>query len=93
MLFSVRMVNPQPESVSNDAWQQIVSDQLAAVKALRDAGKIKSIYRETGIGVLAIFDVADAQQMDQELAQLPMFRHFSDLEVHAIWDMGPALNS
>ncbi len=93
MIFSVRLVSTQPDSLSDEDWQSITAGQLAAVKALRETGKVKSIYRETGVGVLAIFDVTDAQQMDQELRGLPMFRYFSDITVHALWDMAPALEN
>ncbi len=91
MLFSVRLVSHQPDSMSDTAWQEATANQLATVKSLRDAGTIKSIYRETGVGVLAIFDVSDPQQMDQELRGLPMFRYFESITVHALWDMAPAL--
>ena len=93
MLFSVRLVSRQPADLEAEAWQAIVAEQLRATKALRDEGKIKAIYRETGIGVLAIFDVADPAEMDQTLASLPMSRYFSDVSANAIWDMGPALEN
>jgi muconolactone delta-isomerase len=93
MLFSVRLTPQQPDSMADAAWQEVNSGQLTAVKALHEAGTIKAIYRETGVGVLAIFDVADAQQMDQELRGLPMFRYFASTETHALWDMAPALGS
>lgn len=91
MLFSVRLVSRQPHDLSADAWQAVVSDQLRATKAHYDAGKIHAIYRETGIGVLAFYDVADAKEMDQLLAGLPMSRYFADVEVHPVWDMAPTL--
>ena len=91
MLFSVRLVSPQPADVSAEAWQQVVGEQLKAVKAQYDQGKIRAIYRETGIGVLAIYEVADAREMDQLLAGLPMARYFSDTSVHPLWDMAPTL--
>ncbi len=93
VLFSVRLASKQPADLEAEAWQAIVAQQLQATKALRDEGKIKAIYRETGIGVLAIFDVADPAEMDQILAGLPMGRYFSSVEAHALWDMGPALES
>lgn len=93
MLFSVRLVSRQPATVSNEDWQALVADQLRAVKALHQAGKIKAIYRETGVGVLAIFDTADGRELDQELAQLPLFRYFERIEVHALWDMAPQLEN
>ena len=55
-----------------ETWQGIVADQLRAVKAHYEQGKIRAIYRETGVGVLAIYDAADAREMDQLLAGLPM---------------------
>lgn len=91
MLFSVRLVSRQPADVSAEAWQQVVGEQLKAVKAQYDQGKIRAIYRETGIGVLAIYEVADAREMDQLLAGLPMARYFSDTSVHPLWDMAPTL--
>lgn len=91
MLFSVRLVSRQPSDVDPTSWQQIVADQLRAVKAHYDQGKIKAIYREAGVGVLAIYDAADAREMDQLLAQLPMARYFESVTVHAMWDMVPAL--
>ena len=93
MLFSVRLISRQPESMPDAAWQETTANQLSTVKSLRDAGTIKAIYRETGVGVLAIFDVSDAQQMDQELRGLPMFRYFDEITVHALWDMAPALKN
>ncbi|MXY35490.1 MAG: hypothetical protein F4Y54_01745 [Dehalococcoidia bacterium] len=93
VLFSVRLVSRQPADLDAEAWQGVVAQQLAATKALRDEGKIKAIYRETGSGVLAIFDVTDAAEMDQILAGLPMGRYFSSVSANAIWDMGPALEN
>jgi hypothetical protein len=43
--------------------------------------------------VLAIYDAADAREMDQLIAGLPMGRYFVDTTVHALWDMVPALQS
>jgi len=74
-----------------ETWQGIVSDQLRAVKGHYDQGKIRAIYRETGVGVLAIYDAADAREMDQLLAGLPMSRFFVETTVHPLWDMAPAL--
>lgn len=91
MLFSVRLVSRQPHDVSPDSWQTIVADQLKAVKAQYDQGKIRAIYRETGVGVLAIYEASDAREMDQLLAGLPMTRYFSETTVHPLWDMGPTL--
>ena len=93
MLFSVRLVSRQPADLSPDAWQGIVGEQLKSVKALYDQGKIRAIYRETGVGVLAICDVADAREMDQLIAGLPMGRYFVDTTVHPLWDMVPTLQS
>ena len=93
VLFSVRLVSRQPADLDTEAWQAVVAQQLTATKALRDEGKIKAIYRETGVGVLAIFDVADAAEMDHILAGLPMGRYFSSVSANAVWDMGPALDS
>lgn len=93
MLFSVRLVSRQPSEVSPEAWQAVVGEQLQAVKAHYDQGKVRAIYRETGLGVLAIYDVADAREMDQLIAGLPMGRYFVDTTVHAVWDMVPTLQS
>lgn len=93
MLFSVRLVSRQPHDVSTDAWQAVVANQLKAVKGQYDQGKIKSIYRETGLGVLAIYDAADAREMDQLVAALPMAPYFIDTAVHALWDMAPTLQN
>jgi len=93
MLFSVRLVSRQPADLSPDAWQGIVGEQLKSVKALYDQGKIRAIYRETGVGVLAICDVTDAREMDQLIAGLPMGRYFVDTTVHPLWDMVPTLQS
>jgi muconolactone delta-isomerase len=93
MLFSVRLVSRQPSDVSPDAWQTVVGEQLKAVKAHYDQGKIRAIYRETGVGVLAIYDAADAREMDQLIASLPMARYFVETTVHALWDMVPTLQS
>ncbi len=93
MLFSVRLVSRQPASMTPDAWQSVVAEQLRTVKSQFEAGKIKSIYRETGAGVLAIYDTRDAREMDQTLAQLPMFPYFEQMSVHALWDMAPTLES
>lgn len=91
MLFSVRLVSRQPHDVSPDSWQTIVADQLRAVKGQYDQGKIRAIYRETGVGVLAIYDVNDAREMDQLLAALPMSRYLVETTVHPAWDMAPTL--
>lgn len=91
MLFSVRLGSRQPHDVSSDSWQSIVSDQLRAIKTQYDQGKIRSIYRETGVGVLAIYDAADAREMDQLIATLPMARYFAEVSVHPLWDMVPTI--
>ena len=93
MLFSVRLVSRQPHDMSADAWQSAVADQLKAVKGQYDQGKIRAIYRETGVGVLAIYDAADAREMDTLIASLPMARFFSEISVHPLWDMVPALQA
>ena len=93
MLFSVRLVSRQPNDMSPDAWQGVVGEQLKAVKAHYAQGKVKAIYRETGVGVLAIYDAADAREMDQLIAGLPMGRYFIDTTVHPLWDMVPTLQS
>ncbi len=93
MLFSVRLVSRQPHDISADAWQSVVGEQLKAVKAQYDQGKLRAIYRETGLGVLAIYDAADAREMDQLIASLPMAKYFVDTTVHALWDMAPSLQS
>jgi muconolactone delta-isomerase len=93
MLFSVRLVSRQPASMSSDQWQAVVAEQLRSVKGQYQAGKLKSIYRETGAGVLAVYDVADAREMDQTLAQLPMFPYFDQVSVHALWDLAPTLEA
>lgn len=93
MLFSVRLISRQPADLPAEQWQQVVAEQLRAVKAHYDQGKIRAIYRETGVGVLAIYDAADAREMDQLLAGLPMARYFVETTVHAVWDMAPTLQS
>lgn len=91
MLFTVRLISRQPAEMSTESWQAVVADQLRATKAQFDQGRIRAIYRETGVGVLAIYDVADAREMDQLIASLPMSRYFADITVHPAWDMGPTL--
>jgi len=76
-----------------ESWQAVVADQLRATKAHYDQGKIRAIYRETGVGVLAIYDALDAREMDQLLAGLPMSRFFAEVTVHPVWDMAPTLQS
>lgn len=76
-----------------DAWQAVVAEQLRTTKAHYDQGKIKAIYRETGLGVLAVYDTSDAREMDQLIAQLPMARYFAEVTVHPMWDMAPTLQS
>lgn len=93
MLFAVRLVTRQPHDLGTDDWQTLVASQLRHIKGLYDQGKVKALYRETGIGVLAIFDVADAREMDQLLAGLPMAVHTTEAIAHAIWDMVPTLQS
>lgn len=93
MLFAVRLVSRQPHEMAAEAWQSIVAAQLKAVKGHYDQGKIRAIYRETGHGVLAIFDVADAREMDTVLAGLPMTPYFAETHVSALWDMATALQS
>jgi muconolactone delta-isomerase len=91
VLFSVRLVSRQPHDVAPESWQTIVADQLRAVKQQYDQGKIRAIYRETGVGVLAIYDVTDPREMDQLIAALPMSRYFVETAVNAVWDMAPTL--
>lgn len=93
MLFAVRLVTRQPSDVPSDQWQTLVANQLRHVKGLYDQGKVKSIYRETGVGVLAIVDVADAREMDQVLAGLPLAQYTVESTASAIWDMVPTLQS
>ncbi len=93
MLFSVRLVSRQPHNVGPEAWQEVTAEQLRAIKELFDQSKIKAIYRETGVGVLGIFDVPDAREMDQTIAGMPMARYFADVEVHPLWDMSVVLRS
>ena len=93
MLFSVRLVSRQPHDMSAETWQGVVADQLRATRTQYDQGKLKAIYRETGVGVLAIYDVNDAREMDQLLAALPMSRYFADVVVRPLWDMAPSLQS
>jgi muconolactone delta-isomerase len=93
MLFSVRLISRQPHDVSAESWQSIVADQLRATKAQYDQGKIRAIYRETGVGVLAIYDAPDPREMDQLIAALPMARYFAEVAVHPVWDMVPTLQS
>ncbi len=69
------------------------SKKLQATKTLRDEGKIRAIYRETGVGVLAIFETGDATEMDQILTQLPMAPYFKEINVNVIWDMSPILEN
>ncbi|WP_322797128.1 muconolactone Delta-isomerase family protein [Tepidiforma sp.] len=91
MLFSVRLISRQPHDMPPEQWQAIVADQLRAVRSQYDQGKIRALYREAGVGVLAIYDVADAREMDQLIASLPMARYFVETSVHALWDMVPSL--
>ena len=91
MLFSVRLVSRQPVEMPPESWQAVVADQLRATKAHYDQGKVRAIYRETGVGVLAIYDAADPREMDQLLAGLPMARYFAEVTVHPVWDMVPTL--
>jgi muconolactone delta-isomerase len=93
MLFSVRLVSKQPPELTMDAWQTLVADQLRAMKVHHEQGRVRAVYRETGAGVLAIFDVPGAQDMDQYLAQMPLARYFAEVSVHALWDMAPTLQS
>jgi muconolactone delta-isomerase len=93
MLFSVRLVSRQPHDMSPESWQSVVSEQYQATRTHFEQGKIQAIYRETGVGVLAIYDVADAREMDQLVAGLPMSRFFAEVTIHALWDMVPGLKS
>ncbi len=93
MLFSVRLVSRQPHDITPESWQTLVAEQLRFMKSLYDQGKVKSVYRETGAGVLAIFDVADPREMDSLIAQLPMARYFESTAAHAMWDMVPTLEA
>ncbi len=93
MLFAVRLVTRQPHDMPGEQWQELVASQLRHFKSLYDQGKVKAMYRETGVGALAIFDVAHAQEMDQLLAALPMAAYTTESSAHAAWDMVPALQS
>jgi len=91
MLFSVRLVTRQPHDLGPEAWQAATAEQLRVIKGHYDQGKIKAIYRQTGVGVLAIYDVADAREMDQVIAGMPMARYFAEVAVNPLWDMAPVL--
>ena len=91
MLFSVRMVTRRPATISYDAWQALVLDQLRAVKSHLAQGKVRSIFRETGSAVLAIYETIDARELDLLLAGMPMFRFFDEVEVHPLWDLSSNL--
>lgn len=91
MLFSVRLVSRQPADMSAETWQGIVADQLRTTKTQYEQGKIRAIYRETGVGVLAIYEAADPREMDTLIASLPMNRYFAEVTVHPLWDMVPSL--
>ena len=93
MLFAARLISQKPPSIQFDEWQEIVAEQLQATKTLRDEGKIRAIYRETGVGDLAIFETGDATEMDQILTQLPMAPYFKEINVNVIWDMSPILEN
>jgi muconolactone delta-isomerase len=93
MLFSVRLVTRQPADMNPEGWQAVTAEQLRAIKGHYDQGKVKSIYRETGVGVLAIYDVADAREMDTIVATMPMSRYFADVSIHPLWDMAPVLQT
>lgn len=93
MQFSVRLVSRQPQNMSAEDWQRITADQFQFIKQQYESGEIRAIYRETGHGVLAIYDVESAQAMDQVLAQMPMGPYFHDVSVHALWDMVPVLQN
>jgi muconolactone delta-isomerase len=43
------------------------------------------------VGVLAIYDAADAREIDTLIASLPLARYFVETTVHALWDMVPSL--
>ena len=87
MLFSVRLISRQPHDVPAESWQSIVADQLRATKGQQDQGKIRAIYRETGVGVLAIYDASDAREMEQRIAALPMARVFVEVTMQPDWEM------
>jgi muconolactone delta-isomerase len=91
VLFSVRLISHQPADMPADGWQSIVAEQLRAVKQQYEQGKIRAIYRETGVGVLAIYEASDPREMDTLLATLPMARFFTETTVHPVWDMAPTL--
>jgi len=93
MLFSVRLVTRQPADMEPDSWQTVTADQLRAIKGHYDQGKVKAIYRETGVGVLAVYDVADAREIDTIVATMPMSRYFAEVSIHPLWDMAPVLQT
>ena len=76
-----------------ESWQTVTAEQLRVIKGHYDEGKVKSIFRETGVGVLAIYDVADAREMDTIVAMMPMSRYFADVSIHPVWDMAPVLQT
>lgn len=77
--------------MGSDTWQGLVAEQLRATKAQYEQGKIRAIYRETGVGVLAIYEASDPREMDQLIAGLPLSRYFAEVTVHPLWDMAPTL--
>lgn len=74
-----------------EIWQAVVYEQLRAVKVQLDQGKLQSIYRETGAAVLAVYEAADAREVDQLIAGMPIFRFAEQVTVRALWDLVPAL--
>ncbi len=93
MLFSVRLVSRQPVDMAPESWQAVTADQLRAIKGHYDEGKVKAIYRETGVGVLVVYDVADAREIDTIVATMPMSRYFAEVAIHPLWDMAPVLQT
>ena len=93
MQFSVRLISRQPHQMTADDWQRVTADQFRYIKQQYDSGAIRAIYRETGHGVLAIYDVESPQAMDQALAQMPMGPYFLEVSVYPLWDMVPVLQN
>jgi muconolactone delta-isomerase len=87
MLFLAKLVSKQPSDMSNESWQSLTADQVRTVKQQLQEGKIVAIYREVGEGVIAVYNVSSAEEMDRILSMLPMSRFFAKVEVRPIWDM------
>lgn len=75
MLFFVQFDVAQPENVTNAELFSMWEREAAAALGAVEAGAIKQLYKVAGRRrVLAVIEMASAEDLDRALGGLPIFR-------------------